>query len=83
MPKTIISTKGQIVIPSEIRQRLGWDPGTVITVEDLEDGVVLRRARQFPHTTIDDLLGCVPYDGPARSLEEMEQAIAKGAREHA
>ncbi len=82
MLKTTISTKGQVVIPSGIRQRHGWDPGTALELEELEDGVVLRQARRFPRTSVDDLLGCVPYDGPVRSLEEMEQAIAQGAREH-
>ena len=81
MPKTTLSTKGQVVIPKGIRQRQGWVSGTAIELEELEDGVVLRRKRRFPHTSIDDLLGCLPYDGPAKTLEEMDQAIADGARE--
>ncbi|RLE26245.1 MAG: AbrB family transcriptional regulator [Acidobacteria bacterium] len=82
MPTTTLSTKGQIVIPKEIRQRHGWVPGSAIELEELADGVVLRQKRKVPNTSIDDLLGCVAYDGPAKTLEEMDQAIAKGAREH-
>ncbi len=82
MPITTLSTKGQIVIPKEIRQRHGWVPGSAIELEELADGVVLRQKRKVPSTSIDDLLGCVAYDGPAKTLEEMDQAIAKGAREH-
>lgn len=81
MPKTTVSTKGQVVIPSGIRQRHGWDPGTTLELDELEDGVVLRQARRFPRTSVDDLLGCVAYDGPVKSLEEMEQAIVQGARD--
>ena len=44
MIKTTISTKGQVVIPSGIRRRHGWDPGTALELEELEDGVVLRQA---------------------------------------
>ena len=82
MPKTTLSTKGQIVIPKEIRQRHGWVPGSAIELEELEDGVILRQERRVPRTTIDELLGCVAYDGPAKTLEEMDQGVAKGAREH-
>ncbi|MCD4748314.1 MAG: AbrB/MazE/SpoVT family DNA-binding domain-containing protein [Thermoanaerobaculales bacterium] len=81
MPKTTLSTKGQVVIPKGIRQRHGWVVGSTIELEELEDGVVLRKERRVPRTSIDDLLGCVTYDGPSKTLEEMDQGIAKGARE--
>jgi len=82
MPKTTLSTKGQIVIPKGIRERHGWIPGSAIELEELDDGVVLRLNRRFPRTTIGNLLGCVTYAGPAKTLEEMDQGIAEGAREH-
>ena len=31
-------------------------------------------------TTVEDVLGCTGYKGPRKSLEDMEAAIAKGAR---
>jgi len=76
-----LSTKGQLVIPREVRERHGWKAGTVLAVEDLGDVVVLRVALEVQATTVDDLLGLVPHDGRARSLEEMEDAIARGAEE--
>ena len=78
---TRLSTKGQLIIPKEIRERHGWTPGMELMVEDRGDSVVLRRAEHLPETTLDDLVGCAGYEGPARSLEEMEAAIARGARE--
>ena len=81
MADTTISTKGQVVIPKEIRVRLGWGPGTSLEVEDRGDCVVLRQPRSAPRTTIDDLHGCLPYDGPPKTVEEMEEGIARGARE--
>ena len=37
--------------------------------------------RPIRKTTVDDLLGLLPWTGPAKSLEEMEDAIAKGSQE--
>jgi hypothetical protein len=34
----------------------------------------------LPPTRIEDLIGCTGYRGPAKSLKEMDQGIAKGAR---
>jgi AbrB family looped-hinge helix DNA binding protein len=78
---TRLSTKGQLIIPKEIRERHGWTPGMELIVEDHGDSVVLRRAEDLPVTTLEDLVGCASYRGPARTLEDMEAAIARGARE--
>jgi AbrB family looped-hinge helix DNA binding protein len=78
---THLSTKGQLIIPKEIRERHGWTAGMELIVEDHGNSVVLRRAEELPATTLEDLIGCAGYTGPSRSLEEMEAAIAHGARE--
>ena len=78
---TRLSTKGQLIIPKEIRKRHGWTAGVELLVEDRGDSVVLRRADDLPVTTLADLVGCAGYTGPTQSLEDMEAAIAKGARE--
>ncbi len=41
--KTIISTKGQIVIPAEFRKQDGIAPGETFDVERLEEGQYLLR----------------------------------------
>ncbi len=76
-----LSTKGQLIIPKEIRQRHGWRSGTELEIEDRGECVVVRLADAAPETTLDELFGCTGYQGPRRSLEDMEAAIAKGARE--
>ncbi len=40
---TRISSKGQIVLPKAVRERLGWTEGTELVVEVEGDRVVLRR----------------------------------------
>ncbi|MGQ9780295.1 MAG: AbrB/MazE/SpoVT family DNA-binding domain-containing protein [Bacillota bacterium] len=81
MSRTRLSSKGQVVIPKEIRAAHGWKTGTEFVVEDRGDAVILRVARPFPPTRVEDVLGCTGYKGPRRSLAEMEAAIAKGAHE--
>ena len=36
---TIVSTKGQIILPKAIRLRRRWEAGTRLVVEDTHDGV--------------------------------------------
>jgi AbrB family looped-hinge helix DNA binding protein len=76
-----LSTKGQLVVPKEIRERHGWADGMELLLEDQDDSVILRPVRRFPETALEDLVGCTGYKGPAKSLEEMEKGIASGARE--
>jgi AbrB family looped-hinge helix DNA binding protein len=77
-----LSTKGQLVIPREIRDRHGWAEGVELVLADQGDSVVLRSVRQFPETTLEELVGCTGYKGPALTLEDMEAGIARGAQEH-
>jgi AbrB family looped-hinge helix DNA binding protein len=77
---TTLSTKGQIIIPQEIRRRHGWEPGLTLELEERGDVLVLRPVRALPKTSVADLLGCLPYKGAPKSLEEMDAGIAKGAR---
>jgi AbrB family looped-hinge helix DNA binding protein len=75
-----LSTKGQIVIPKEIRARHHWEPGTELVVEEQGDALVLRAAKPFPPTRLEDGLGCAGYRGPAKSAEEMDAAISDALR---
>ena len=75
-----LSTKGQLVVPKEIRERHGWSAGAELVFEDQVDRVILRQVEDLPPTRIEDLIGCTGYRGPAKSLKEMDQGIAEGAR---
>lgn len=70
-----LSTKGQIVIPHELRARHRWEAGTELVIEDQGDVLVLRAAKPFAPTRVEDGLGCTGYEGPARSVEDMDAAI--------
>jgi AbrB family looped-hinge helix DNA binding protein len=72
-----LSRKGQLFIPREIRDRHGWVEGVELVLSDQDDCVVLRSMRRFPETTLEELVGCTGYKGPALTLEEMEAGIAR------
>jgi len=78
--KTTLSTKGQVVVPREVRERHGWSAGTVFWIEDRGDHVVLRAVPEAPEATLDEVAGAAGYRGPRKSLEEMEAGIAEGGR---
>ena len=80
---TVISTKGQVILPKAIRDQRHWPAGTRLTVEDTPDGVLLKATPAFPETEIDAVFGSMRHSGPALSLEDMEAAIAKEAKRRA
>ena len=80
MITTVLSSKGQVIIPKPIRTTHHWNAGDRLVVEDTPDGVLLRPAALFKKATLDDLAGCLKWQGPAKSIEEMNAAIAEGAR---
>lgn len=82
MVKTHLSSKGQVIIPKAIRASRGWLAGEELVVEETREGILLRPLRVFPRTSLEDVIGCMGYKGPKKTLEEMQAAIAKGAREH-
>jgi AbrB family looped-hinge helix DNA binding protein len=80
MARTRISSKGQVVLPKEVRDSQGWTAGTELEVEAQGNVVVLKPARPFPPTTIEEVRGCAGYKGPPRTLEEMDAGVRRGIR---
>lgn len=81
MNKTRLSSKGQVIIPKSSRVSHHWEAGQELMVIDTEEGVLLRPVRPAPLATLEELAGCLSYTESAKSLEEMEQAIARGANQ--
>jgi AbrB family looped-hinge helix DNA binding protein len=81
MARTRLSSKGQVIIPKAVRDRQGWQPGVELEVEDRGDAVVLRRPKPFPPTTFEEVRGCLKYDGPPATIEEMDEAVAEHIRQ--
>jgi len=41
-----VSSKGQIVIPAQLRRKLGLKPGDTVTFSDYEEGAAVMRRRE-------------------------------------
>jgi len=80
METTRLSSKGQVVLPKSVREARSWKPGTQFAVEEVSEGVLLRPLRPFPATNIEEVSGCLKYTGRAKTLREMETAIAQGVK---
>ena len=76
-----MSSKGQVIVPKAVRDARNWFPGTEFLVEEVEEGILLRPLKPFKPTRLEDVIGCTGYGGPARSLGDMERAIAQGVKE--
>jgi AbrB family looped-hinge helix DNA binding protein len=77
---TTVSTKGQVILPKAIRDQRHWDAGTRLIVENAEEGVLLKAAPLFAATEVDAVFGSLSYAGKAKTIEEMNAAIAAEAR---
>jgi AbrB family looped-hinge helix DNA binding protein len=82
MEKTRLSNKGQVVIPKAVRVFHGWETGLEFVIENVGDGIKLKPIKPYKETKIDEVIGCVGYAGPKKSLKDIEAAIAKGAKEN-
>lgn len=79
-PTAKVTVKGQITIPKSVREKLNLQPGDKVRFEVDDDGGARMKAM---NRSIDDIVGMLKpyYDGPAISVEEMNDAIAEAAVE--
>lgn len=76
---TKLSAKGQVVIPKDLRDRLGLTEGAVFDVIERGDEIVLkpRSSARLGRTAADalrEIQKIYRYDGPPLSVEEMREA---------
>lgn len=70
-----LSSKGQVVIPKEIRDELHWESGTQITLISSASGVTLKAAPKKTGRKFGDLIGMLKHDGQPLSTEELCQPV--------
>ena len=74
MLESKISEKGQTTIPIQVRESLGLKPGDSIRYS-LVDSI----AQITPTISVTSLKGVLKYDGPPKTLQDMERGIEEGA----
>lgn len=76
MTTLLVSSKGQIVLPADIRRRLGLGPGTKLELVEEQGGLKLRVLKANPSTDLTALAGMIkaPVTGKARRLQDFDPA---------
>jgi AbrB family looped-hinge helix DNA binding protein len=77
--RTRVSSKGQVVIPKGVRDRLRFKVGTALDIIETADSVTFRRASPVEKLDFEEGLArvraAVRYSGPRYSVEEEREAI--------
>jgi bifunctional DNA-binding transcriptional regulator/antitoxin component of YhaV-PrlF toxin-antitoxin module len=80
MEQTQVLEQGQIVLPEIILRTRNWNIGQKLLIVDNHDGVLLTSKPLFKPTTLNDVAGCLQYEGTAKTLNEMNEAISEGVK---
>ncbi|MBO0350356.1 AbrB/MazE/SpoVT family DNA-binding domain-containing protein [Phormidium pseudopriestleyi FRX01] len=73
-----VSETGQVIIPPEMRKNYPLEVGTEIILTDTGKGILIQPKSPFFTTTLNEVAGCLKYQGPPKTLEDMEAAIRQG-----
>jgi antitoxin PrlF len=65
--KSVVSTKGQVTLPAEVRAKLGLTVGTAVQFELREGGVLLRKGGGALHP-VDRVFGRLKLNRPVDTL---------------
>lgn len=81
METTKISSQGTVVIPQKLRELNQWETGQELIAINTSEGILLKPKPTFPTTKLEEVAGCLNYQGEAKTLAEMEEAIRHGILE--
>ena len=75
---TKLSSKGQVIIPKILRDAHHWQPGQELIAIDTGDGIFLKPKQAFAETQLENVAGCLNYEGKPKTLNELDEAIRLG-----
>ena len=67
--KAMVTSKGQVTIPKELRDQLGIQPGTEVDFTAVEDGLRLRKVVERGKSS--SVLGCLKGELAGRTVAEL------------
>ena len=76
MSTATVTSKGQITIPKEVRERLGLRAGHQIRFEFADDGTLIVRPKTV---ALMSLAGSLKRPGKGATLEDIEEGVRQGA----
>lgn len=76
--QSTVTRKGQITLPVDVRRRLGFTEGQKVSIEEREDHVIVRRARNVAEITAGMMsqYALSPPLTPGGETEAFERAVA-------
>ncbi len=76
MSSVLVSAKGHVVLPADLRRRRGLNPGARLEITEEPDGLRLRLLRTVSTAALDELAGMVtaPSRGKPRGLSDFDPA---------
>ena len=79
---TKMSSKGQVVIPEEVRKRLGLKPGTQFVVIGDKEAVVLKKLSPPSMDEFDELISTARRQAKKAEMKkaDIQKAVAKARR---
>lgn len=77
---TILSSKGQVIIPKSIRLSRRWEAGVIFEVIDMADGVLLKPLAPFAPTDLASVAGVLKDSVTPKSDQEIEAAKIEDVR---
>lgn len=84
MQVTLLSSKGQVIIPKALREAHQWQAGTRLQVRDTGEGLLLTPVAPSQKVPLAAGLAAIrkniAYQGPTVSLEQMDVALLQEAR---
>ncbi|MDO8318630.1 AbrB/MazE/SpoVT family DNA-binding domain-containing protein [Rhodoferax sp.] len=84
MQLTLLSSKGQVIIPKAIREARHWHAGTRLEVKETAEGLLLKPVQVHQKAPLPQGLAAIrnriAYNGPIRSVEDMTDALLKEAQ---
>ena len=75
METTRLSSKGQVIIPKKLRDAYQWLAGQELIAIATDDGILLKPKQPFKETKLAEVAGCLSYEGEAKTVAEMDDAI--------
>ncbi len=83
MHSTVLSSKGQVIIPKTLRAARRWGPGTRLEVFDTPEGVLFKPVQHAAKGELASGLSAirqrVAYRGPVVSIADMDAAVLREA----
>ena len=74
MSSVTVSSKGQVVIPADIRKQLGIAPGSLVDVSAVNGKIEIELRHAIEKSTHDSGFGMLKYVGPKRRLVDFDVA---------